>query len=336
MKKKVCRCIPHLSKALRSRSEELMIKATHSRSRKGCTRRRGGPDNASCKFKGVRQRTWGKWVSEIRELNRGKRIWLGTFKDSESAAMAYDKAALRLFGASAKLNFPERLPQVSCPVHATAPTSKDTLVDSKEIKKPEGIIEIQQGEYLPAMAYDKAASRLYSADAKFNFPERLPQVSCPVHATSATSKDALVSSRGIKILEEGIIEMQQGEYAPGDELSSTTNPYDCLVNDQVINNYDKFILPGKQHHVAPIVDHNEFQGDNVGKNEGNLKERRDNILGKLMAELPEFDDSSLWAEAMAPTDFEKIKNPGDFIAGNFEDIGKDNLEEDLGLDNFWF
>lgn len=80
-------------------------------SKKGCMRGKGGPENASCTYKGVRQRTWGKWVSEIREPNRGARLWLGTFHTSHEAALAYDAAALRLYGSHAFLN----LPQLSLP-----------------------------------------------------------------------------------------------------------------------------------------------------------------------------------------------------------------------------
>lgn len=207
-----------MSKTLSSRSEKSVMKATQPRSRAGSMRRGGGPDNASCKFKGVRQRTWGSWVSEIRELNRGRRIWIGTFKDSESAARAYDKAAIKLFGTNAMLNFPESLPQVSCPIHATDASSKDTFVDWKEIGIPEGIIEEQQGKYPPAVAHDKPAGSPFGAYAELNFSKSLPRVSCPVPATAATSKDALVNSKGIKVPEEKIIQMEQVEYPPGHEF----------------------------------------------------------------------------------------------------------------------
>ncbi|KAI4321616.1 hypothetical protein MLD38_034979 [Melastoma candidum] len=76
-------------------------------SRKGCMRGKGGPENALCTYKGVRQRTWGKWVAEIREPNRGARLWLGTFGTSHEAAIAYDAAARKLYGPEAKVNLPE-------------------------------------------------------------------------------------------------------------------------------------------------------------------------------------------------------------------------------------
>jgi hypothetical protein len=95
----------HISTMMKKESE---VKKPRSRGK-------GGPENALCNYRGVRQRTWGKWVAEIRDPKHGARLWLGTFNTSIEAALAYDNAAKRLYGKSARLNL--------APSHNTPTTS---------------------------------------------------------------------------------------------------------------------------------------------------------------------------------------------------------------------
>lgn len=63
------------------------------------------------KYKGVRRRRWGKWVSEIRVPASRERLWLGSYSNPEAAAVAHDAAVffLRGPGAAEGFNFPERV-----------------------------------------------------------------------------------------------------------------------------------------------------------------------------------------------------------------------------------
>ncbi|KAL5981983.1 hypothetical protein ACLOJK_016050 [Asimina triloba] len=84
--------------------------------KKGPPRGKGGPQNALCQYRGVRQRTWGKWVAEIREPKKRKRLWLGSYATAMEAAMAYDEAAIRLYGPDAYLNLPHLRSAAHSPV----------------------------------------------------------------------------------------------------------------------------------------------------------------------------------------------------------------------------
>ncbi|KAL2553755.1 ethylene-responsive transcription factor ERF [Forsythia ovata] len=93
-------------------------------------------DSSSCKYKGVRKRKWGKYVSEIRLPNSRERIWLGSFDTAEKAARAFDAALFCLRGSNAKFNFPDNPPEI---VNGRSMTSAEIQVAAAQFGRSGGV-----------------------------------------------------------------------------------------------------------------------------------------------------------------------------------------------------
>lgn len=112
-----------------NRPESNRRKSNRSRGMGG--RRAMKAASAGKKFRGVRQRPWGKWAAEIRDPLRRVRLWLGTYETAEEAAMVYDKAAIELRGAEALTNF-------------ITPPGKDCEEEEK-LSSPKSVLQSQSG-----------------------------------------------------------------------------------------------------------------------------------------------------------------------------------------------
>ncbi|PIN19909.1 hypothetical protein CDL12_07401 [Handroanthus impetiginosus] len=130
----------------RSHSDEEAVILAASRPKKRAGRKKF-KETRHPVYRGVRRRDSNKWVCELREPIKQKRIWLGTYPNPEMAARAHDVAALALRGQMACLNFADSVWRLPIPASTDAKDLRKAAVEAAEAFRPTaGGEEVEQEE----------------------------------------------------------------------------------------------------------------------------------------------------------------------------------------------